>query len=213
MPDPVSDQGHDVLDLWRGSVLAALVVGAVVWGLIIYTLLRFRRRNDELPGQGPGNVKAELAYSALPVLIVAVLFGFTVLTQERVTAVSGRPDLRVEVVAFQWSWEFRYPDQGVAVTTDGVSVPRVVLPAGSTVRFTLTTKDVNHAFWVPEFLMKRDLIQGVTNDVDVTLSEEGTWRGRCAEFCGLYHWRMPFDVASVPPDEFDRWVVEQRAAA
>jgi cytochrome c oxidase subunit 2 len=213
MPGPVSDQGNDVLDLWRGSVLAALVVGAVVWALIVYSLLRFRRRNDELPSQGPANAKAEWAYTALPVLIVAVLFGFTVLTQERVTAVTGRPDLRVDVVGFQWSWEFRYPEQGVVVTGDGVSVPRLVLPAGSTVRFSLTTKDVNHSFWVPEFLMKRDLIQGVENEVDVTLTEQGTWRGRCAEFCGLYHWRMPFDVASVPPEEFDRWVVGQGGTA
>ena len=184
----------------------------MVWTLIVVTVLRFRRRNDDLPDQGTGNERAELVYTAVPILIVAVLFTFTAFTQERVTAVGDHPDLDVDVVAFQWSWEFRYPDHGVVVTTDGVSVPRLVLPVGSTVRFTLRTRDVIHSFWVPEFLMKRDLIQGVDNEVDVTLAEEGTWRGRCAEFCGLYHWRMPFDVVSVPQAEFDRWVAEQRGS-
>lgn len=212
MPDAVSDEAHDVLRLWRGSVLAALAVGAVVWTLIVYSLVRFRRRSDDLPSQAVGDARVELAYTALPVLIVAVLFGLTVLTQERVTAVSDHPDLSVDVAGFQWSWEFRYPEQGVVVRSDGVDVPRLVLPVGSTVQFTLTTRDVNHSFWVPEFLMKRDLIQRVDNVVDVKLDEEGTWRGRCAEFCGLYHWRMFFDVASVSQVEFDRWVAEQRGS-
>jgi cytochrome c oxidase subunit 2 len=213
MPDAVSDQARDVLHLWQGSVLTALAVGALVWTLIVVSLVRFRRRNDDLPGQAVGNARTELAYTAVPVLIVALLFAFTVSTQERVTAVSSTPDLEVEVVGFQWSWEFRYPDQGVVVRSDGVDVPRLVLPVGATVRLSLTTRDVNHSFWVPEFLMKRDLIAGVDNHVDVTPRQEGVWRGRCAEFCGLYHWRMPFDVASVPRSEFDRWVGEQQGAA
>ena len=83
---------------------------------------------------------------------------------------------------------------------------------GSVVRFHLTTRDVVHSFWVPSFLSKRDTIQGVDNQMDVVVEQEGRWRGRCAEFCGLDHWKMLFDVRAVPDDEFAEWFEEARSA-
>ena len=213
MPDSVTEQGDDVLGLWRGSVLAGMAVAALVWGLVVWSVLRYRRRNDDLPSQTPENIPIEIAYTITPLVIVAVLFGFTVATQERVDASDDDPDLTVEVVGFQWSWEFRYPDQGVVVRSDGVDPPRLVVPVGRTVRFELRTTDVNHAFWVPEFLVKRDLIPNVDNEIDVDVTEAGVWRGRCAEFCGLEHWRMLFDLEAVPADEFDARLAEVAEAA
>ena len=212
-PEPASEQGGKILGLWQGSVLVALAVGALVWALIVWTVLRYRRRDDTLPSQEPENIPVEVAYTVAPLLVVAALFGVTVFTQEEVTASDPDPDLVVEVTGFQWSWEFAYPDEGVEVVSNGDDPPRLVLPVGATVRFELATTDVNHSFWVPEFLVKRDLIQGVENTIDVDVERAGEWTGRCAEFCGLDHWKMNFAVSAVPQGEFDRWVEAEQARA
>lgn len=212
LPEPASDQGEDILGLWRGSFLAALAVGALVWGLIVWAGFRYRRRNDDLPSQTPENIPIEVIYTAVPLVIVAVLFGFTMLTQERVTALSDDPDLVVEVVGFQWSWQFTYPDEGVSVRSDGVEPPELVVPVGSTVRFDLETVDVNHSFWVPELLVKQDLIPDVDNALEVDVVREGTWTGRCAEFCGIEHYDMLFTFSAVSPAAYETWLDERREA-
>ena len=209
LPDPASADGEQILGLWKGAVLAGLAVAALIWALVAWSILRYRRRNDDLPSQTPENIPLEIAYTLTPLLVVAVLFGFTVATQEEVTGAEGRPDLEVEVVGFQWSWEFRYRDLGVDVESTGEEDPVLVLPVGATVRFDLVAEDVDHSFWVPEFLVKRDLIPRVDNHIDMEVTREGEWTGRCAEFCGLQHWAMRFGVRAVPQDEFDRWVRDQ----
>ena len=215
VPEPVTEQGREIAELWHGSVIAGAVVGALVWGLIVWSVIRFRRRDDEVPSQTPHNVPLEVAYTVGPLMVVAGLVAFTIPVQNRVVDVDREPDLEIDVVGFQWSWEFRYEDDAVVVTGEGGDVddrPELVLPVGSLVRFHLETTDVVHSFWVPEFLEKRDLIQDVDNVVDVEVVEPGTWRGRCAEFCGLDHWQMLFEVRAVPDDEFEDWFDEMRAA-
>ncbi len=210
-PDPVTGDGQDILALWRGSHWVGAGVGLLIWGLVVFSVLRYRRRNDDLPSQSRENIPVEIAYTVTPLVIVAVLFGFTVVTQQRVTALSENPDVVVDVIGFQWSWQFEYPDEGVTVASDGVGAPRMVLPVGSTVRFRLRTSDVNHAFWVPRFLVKSDLIPRIDNQFEVTVAEAGEWVGRCAEFCGLDHYRMLFEVAAVPEPQYRDWLDEQRA--
>ena len=209
LPDPATEDGESILGLWKGAVLAGLAVAALIWALVAWSILRYRRRNDDLPSQSPHNIPLEIAYTVAPLVIVAVLFGFTMLVQEDVTGAETDPDLEVEVVGFQWSWEFRYRELGVDVESTGEGDPVLVLPVGATVRFDLVAEDVNHAFWVPEFLEKRDLIPRVDNEVFVEVTRAGEWTGRCAEFCGLKHWAMRFGVRAVPQDEFDRWVRDQ----
>ncbi|MGI8757976.1 MAG: aa3-type cytochrome oxidase subunit II [Acidimicrobiales bacterium] len=211
-PEPVTEQGDDVLALWRGFHWVALGVGLLIWGLVIFSVIRYRRRSDELPSQSPYNIPLEVAYTIVPLLIVIVLFVFTVFSQQRVTALVEEPDVVVDVVGFQWSWQFDYPDEGVTVLSDGVNAPRLVLPVGSTVRFRLESTDVIHSFWVPRFLVKRDLVPGIDNEIDVAVTEEGEWAGRCAEFCGLDHYRMNFSVAAVAPAEYAAWLDDQRTA-
>jgi cytochrome c oxidase subunit II len=210
-PDPVSDRGGDVLDLWRTSFVLAAAVTALVWGLVLWSVIRYRRRNDDLPSQTPYNIPIEILYTAVPLVIVAVLFALSVGVQRRVNEKVGRPDLRVEVIGFQWQWQFRYPG-GVVVTGTPDEPPTMVLPVGSTVRFDLRSSDVNHSFFVPELLYKRDNIQGVDNVIDLKVTERGTWTGRCAEFCGLDHYRMTFTVEAVPRAEFEEWLDEQPVA-
>lgn len=210
-PEPASEQGTDILSLYRGAMWVGLGVGALVWGLVIWSIIRYRRRNDDLPSQVPENIPIEIFYTVVPLLIVLGLFGFTVRTQTETTGRPDDPDVVVEVTGFQWSWRFAYPDEGVVVEPDGLGEPELVLPVGATVLFDLETVDVNHAFWVPELLTKRDLIQGVDNFLAVEVTEVGTWTGRCAEFCGIEHHSMLFTLRAVPPEEYDEWLDDRRA--
>ena len=126
------------------------------------------------------------------------------------TETNGEPDVIVDVVGSQWRWDFSYQDTEIVGTGEISSVPELVLPVGATVRFNLTSGDVIHSFWVPEFFYKRDLIPGETQSFDVDLgSETGTFEGKCAEFCGLEHYSMQFTLRIVSEGEFASWVAEQ----
>ena len=141
-----------------------------------------------------------------------VLFLVSVGTERYVTRHVADPAETVEVTAFQWGWQFHYPAEGVTVTGSGNDhPPELVLPAGVTTQLELSARDVVHSFYVPQFLEKRDLIPGIHNVVDVTPSRTGVFPGRCAEYCGLDHWRMDFAARVVPEDEFRRWAQQQAA--
>lgn len=211
MPDSATEQGDTVLDLWSPAVIAALVVGGLVWGLITWSVIRYRKRSEVLPSQVEEHIPIEVVYTVVPVIVVAVLFVIGSLAYRDVNHTSAEPDHVVTVTGFQWSWQFAYEGTDVVVqgTGEGNDGPELVLPVGETTRLELVSEDVAHSFWVPEFLGKRDLIPGVENAIDVTPTEEGTFRGRCAEFCGLDHWRMYFQVRLVSPEEFDAWLAEE----
>lgn len=215
-PDAASEQGAEISSLYRGTMLAALAVGALVWGLIAWSLLRYRRGKrpiEDIGSQRGLHVPLEVLYTVLPIVIVAVLFFFSLRTQNEVTELDPDPDVTVEVIGFQWQWQFRYPDDDVTVTGASVGAPpELVLPVGQTSRLRLVSNDVNHSFWVPRFLSKRDLIPGVRNEIDVTPTKTGSFVGRCAEFCGLDHWRMNFTVRVVSAAEYEAWLAQQQGS-
>ena len=210
MPDPVTEQGESVSRLWTPTMVAAFAVGSLVWALAIWSVVRYRRRNDTLPTQVGEHIPIEVVYTVVPILVVAVLFVVGTATTTKVEEKVANPDVVVDVEGFQWSWQFTYVDEDVLVSGDGSGTdgPELVLPVGLTTRLNLVSDDVAHSFWVPEFLTKRDLIPGVDNEIDVTPTETGTFRGRCAEYCGLDHWRMYFQVRIVTAEEFAAWVEE-----
>ena len=210
-PEPKSTEGESIYSLWQGFFIASIFVAALVWGLVLYSIIRYRRRNDDIPSQKPYNIPVEVVYTTAPVLIVAALFGFSVATEGNVTDVDPDPVAHIEVVGFQWSWQFVYTDEDITVTGEVGEPPEMVIPLGQPVVLELVSEDVNHAFWVPDFLSKRDLIPGVQNSITVTPTETGSYIGRCAEFCGLDHWRMYFSVRVVPQAEYDDWLAEQTA--
>jgi cytochrome c oxidase subunit 2 len=213
-PDPKSEQGDSILQLWQGFFLVAIAVALLVWGLLVYVLIRYRRRSadgDGLPTQRHYNGPLEIGYTVAPILVVAVLFGFSVATEDNVNRLDPEPAAVVEVLGFQWSWQFHYPEEGVTVTGEPGEPPELVLPLGRPAQLDLVAADVAHSFWVPDFLSKRDLIPGVHNEIDVTPTELGSYVGRCAEFCGLDHWLMSYTVRVVPEDEYEEWLAEQQA--
>lgn len=214
-PDPATKEGGHALTLWQGFFVAACVVGAVVLGLILFAAIRFRRRGDDLPSQKAYNVGWEIAYTATPIVIVAMLFGFSLVAQDKLDRSVDRPDLVVNITGFQWGWQFEYPDRRITITgaAEADEKPTLVLPAGQTTRLVMRTTDVVHSFWVPSFLNKRDMIPGVDSSMDVTPTQVGTFDGRCAEYCALDHWRMSFTLKVVPVEELDRAIADAAAAA
>ncbi|GAA2627470.1 cytochrome c oxidase subunit II [Paractinoplanes durhamensis] len=217
----VSLQAHKMYDLWIASVIAALIVGVFVWGLIFWCVIRYRKRGDELPVQTRFNMPMEVLYTVTPILIVAVLFYYTAIVQTDVDKLSKNPDQVVQVVAFKWQWEFDYRDgmgkdaNTVASTVGSADViPLLVLPTGKKIRFEETSKDVIHSFWVPEMLFKRDVFPGSARNVfEVTLDKEGRYVGRCAELCGTYHAFMQFELVVVSPDRFDKYLTAKKGGA
>ncbi len=213
----ITDQSKQMYDLWIGSVVAALVVGAFVWGLIFWCILRYRKRGDELPPQTRYNLPIELLYTIVPFLIISVLFYYTATVESAVDRQPTNVDVTVDVTAFKWNWEFSYrPDPGTSqkpVTTIGTSdyIAVLVVPTGKTIRFTEHAQDVIHSFWVPELLFKRDVFPGnVTNSFVVTIQKEGAYVGRCAELCGTYHSQMNFELRAVSWDEYQRFITAKQ---
>jgi cytochrome c oxidase subunit 2 len=213
----ITDQSQRMYDMWIGSVIAALVVGFFVWGLIFWCVIRYRKRGEELPVQTRYNLPMEVLYTIAPFLVVAVLFYYTAVIQHEVEQTSENPDVVVEVVAFKWNWQFNYqdgmgPDAETIASTVGTSdqIPVLVLPTGRTIRFELTATDVVHSFWVPELLFKRDVFpgEGLRNVFEVTIQvdKEGHYVGRCAELCGTYHSMMNFELRAVSPEVYEQYL-------
>jgi cytochrome c oxidase subunit II len=209
-PTPVTKQGAESRDLWRVFVFTALAIGAIVYCLVVFVVLRYRHRrpgDGENPDQRQYNVPLEIFYTALPLVIVGVLFGLSIRTERDVTSTAAPPDLTVRVVGFQWQWQFVY--EGTPVTITGVpgKDPVLVLPTERNVRLEMVSADVVHSFWVPHFIEKRDLTPRVDdNAIEVRITQPGQWAGVCSEFCGLDHTKMRFSVKALPGDQFDAWL-------
>jgi cytochrome c oxidase subunit 2 len=214
-------QSEDTFELWRVFFLSAAVVASIVYGLIFWCVIRYRRREGDDPdaqgSQVRANVPIEVLYSVLPFVLATTLFVLTFRTEQVIDDVSPNPDMVLNVEGFAWGWRFTYPDEGVSVVSppsgEGIAGPEIVLPLGRTIRVVLTSDDVIHAFWVPEFLFKRDAIPGRPTRFDLTTTEPGTFRGQCAEFCGLNHAYMTFSVRVASPAEYEAWLDAQRSAA
>lgn len=213
LPEGATEQGREIHALWRFTFWAALAVAVVVYGLIIWTTVRYRRRGEGTPPQFRSNIPLEIVYTIIPVLIVGVLFLLTYRTETSVETPAEEPAATVRVEAFNWSWRFTYQDRDVSVYGTPDDPPEMVVPVGEPVRIVLTATDVIHAFFVPEFLFKRDAIPGRTTRFDLRVEEPGVYRGYCAEFCGLDHWRMRFTVRAVAGEDFRSWLEEQAASA
>jgi cytochrome c oxidase subunit 2 len=223
-------QAHNEFLLYSGTVIAAIVVGVFVALLIVWAIVRYRRRSEEMPRQFQYHIPLEITYTVVPVIIVMILFVFTVIVENRVDAVSPTPAVKVHVTAFQWGWSFDYPGNVnvTGVTTEdpdpvglngGSCAPSVdclgpglVVPAGQTTRITLTTKDVIHGFYVPQFNFSRYAQPGVTNTFDLTVQHSGVYRAQCTQLCGLYHSLMFFHVVALPPSQFQAWLSSEQNA-
>ena len=220
MPDPATEQAEHIFSLWRYAWIAALVTGAVVWGLIFWVVVRYRRKSDdEIPVQTRYNLPLEIFYTIAPIIMVIVFFYHTVNAQNAVLQDTDE-DHVVNVVGQQWSWTFNYTDEeatggeGTNVYTSGTgsNIPTLVLPVDKTIQFNLYSPDVIHSFGIPAFLMRMDVIPGRTNSFEVTPDTIGTFRGKCYELCGSYHSRMLFNVEVVSEADYEQYLQDLEAA-
>lgn len=218
LPPPLTEQAEDIDEVWNIFLIGAFVTFAFVAVLVVYVLLRFRRRDDRLPRQVRENIPVEIAYTVVPLLIVIALFVITFTTVRALDDVEdaeGEIDLVVGVVGFQWQWRFVYPESGIVVTGTEEEIPELVLPASSTIRFDLSSVDVIHSFWIPGFRFKRDMFPNEEQSFAVDVAEAtGTYAagGVCSEFCGLDHHKMFFDLRVVTPAEFERWIADNEGS-
>ena len=220
-PVGVTPQAENMRTLWTWSCVAALVVGAITWGVMFWAMIFHRKRageDDVPPRQTQYNLPVEIVFTVVPTIIVAVLFAFTVQVQNNVNDLDDAPQVKIAITAFQWNWEFGYTDTrtptGAPITTIGTAdtIPLLVLPTDRTIQFTQRSNDVIHSFYVPEFLFKRDVFPypEKNNQRNVwrieRIDHEGAFVGRCAELCGAYHAVMNFEVRALNPDLYDRYI-------
>ncbi len=225
-PEAKSVEGQEIRNLYDIVFGFAVVIFFVVEGLIIWSVIRYRRKpgDDELPPQTHGNNLAEITWTLIPTIIVIVLFFASWQTLNSVEAVSSQPNLKVRAIAGQFQWSFDYlPADATADTKPLFTITSptgpdggLTLPAGQTTHLFLHSSDVIHAFYVPQFLFKRDVVPGITNqfDLDIPAEDAGqTYRGQCAELCGIGHAIMLFEVHVLAPNDFQTWLTKAQAAA
>jgi cytochrome c oxidase subunit 2 len=218
-----------IMDLWVNSWIAALVVGTITWGLIIWCLVAYRRRKGTVgfPRQTSFNLPLEVFYLTIPIFMVLVFFYFTDRDQQAIDNRSEPAEVVVDVRGKQWAWDFNYKagdvieedvhEAGVQTnltgnTIDKEQLPTLYLPVNKSVDLELNARDVIHSFWVPAFLQKRDMIPGKTNYIRFTPTKEGTYDGKCAELCGEYHSEMLFRVKVVSESEFQTHMENLKSA-
>ena len=227
MSPGITKQGHDTFRLWVGTFIAGLAVAVFVYLLIAWAIFAYRRRDDAMPPQFHSAIRLEVVYVTIPLLIVATLFYFTVVTENQVNAISPHPDQVVKVVAYRWGWRFTYADgahrlEGVTIATNGephalpqantsALYPQLVLPLGEITEIDLTSTDVIHAMYVPAMNFSRQAVPGYANVFDFTPTTTGVFSGQCVQYCGLYHAEMLFSVRVMPPAAFRQWLGDTQA--
>ncbi|MFM6968185.1 MAG: cytochrome c oxidase subunit II [Microbacteriaceae bacterium] len=214
-----------IIGLWSTSWMVLLVVGVITWGLIIWAAIAYRRRQSDtgLPAQLRYNMPIETFFTIVPLILIIGFFAFTARDEAAIEQANPNPDYTIQVFGKRWAWDFNYVTDNVYET--GIqaqendanhiiedSLPVLYLPVGKTIEFDLESRDVNHSFWIVDFLYKKDMLPGQTNHWYVTPEEEGTYRGKCAELCGEYHSLMLFTVKVVSQDEYDAYIQSLRDA-
>ncbi len=224
-PQGATLEGQDMQYFWSATFIAAMIIGVITWALMFWSFAFHRKKKGSplYPKQTKENLPLEIVYTAIPLVLVMVLFYFTVTTENRVLKMEANPDVTVQVTAFKWNWDFSYqgtrsPDAAAAdglvhtIGSDG-EIPILVLPVDKVIQYNLRSMDVIHSFWVPEFLFKRDVFPSPeANQVDNgdkfqnTITQTGAMVGRCAELCGRLHSMMNFEVRAVSNDLFEEYL-------
>jgi cytochrome c oxidase subunit II len=196
---------HKIDTLYDVLLICSVPVFVLVMTIAIYSVLKFRAKPGDMGDGAPihGNTRLEIAWVTIPFLMVTGLavYGWIVLTDIE----AKKPnELRVDVRGQQFAWRFTYPDQG------GVKSNQLVLPKDRPVDFHITTNDVIHSFWVPQFRLKSDAVPGLTTKIRLTPDRLGRYDVVCAELCGIGHATMRQRVRVVRPDEFRSWLAVAR---
>jgi len=226
----VTDMSRRVQALHHVSLTVCVVVGVVVFGAMFYSIFAHRRSRRPQPAHFHENKRLEVIWTLIPTFI---LVGMAIPATTTLMEIEDNsdPDLTVLITGSQWKWQYKYVEAGLGYYSN-FSTPRrqvdnlepksehyplevdrpLVLPTHKKVRFLMTSEDVIHSWWVPDFAVKQDAIPGFINEAWTRIDKPGVYRGQCAELCGKDHAFMPIVVEVRPEAEFDRWLAGQRQA-
>jgi cytochrome c oxidase subunit 2 len=224
----VTPISHDMYGLHMIALWVCVAIGVIVFGVMIYSILHHRKSKGHQAANFHDNDKLEILWTIVPFLILIGLAipATEVLIRQKDTAHS---DVTIKIVGYQWKWEYEYLDQGIRFFSN-LSTPYnqiqnkqpkspwyllevdhpMVLPVNKKIRFLVTSNDVVHSWWVPDLGIKRDAIPGFMHEAWARIDKIGTYRGQCAELCGINHGFMPIVVKVVSEQEFEQWVNEQK---
>jgi len=219
--DPVAAQSSVSAELINQLnnklLLIAVPITLLVEGILIYTVFRFRNSDDAKPTQENRRLEITWTIATAIILLFVGVASYGVLANENVTFEQGDQavapddnDVLVHMDAFQWGWQASYPQEDVSIASTS---PTVVVPVGQNVYFNITSSDVLHAFHVPEMGLKQDAMPGQSNVIKTVPLEEGTYQGYCAEFCGVAHSQMYFEIKVVSQDEYQQYLEEQKSGS
>jgi len=228
----MTDKTSQFIDLWNGAWAAALAVGVLVWILVLWCVIAYRRRqnDNELPVQLRYHVPLELLYTIIPIIMIGTLFVFSSRATAEMVDTDAEADIYIEAYGKQWSWDFNYLGESKDDDSDDVffsgerisftgnevgveeTLPTLYLPVDQTVEITVKSRDVIHSFWIPAFVYKLDMIPGRDNTFQVTPQVEGVYSGKCAELCGEFHGEMVFNVAVVDQETYEAEMAALRDA-
>jgi cytochrome c oxidase subunit 2 len=206
---PKSSASDQIARLWWVMLIASAVIFGVVLVLVFVAVLRRRGSEQAPPTTSRGGLWIPAVGGiAIPIVVLAGLFALTLRTLPRTSPASASATgLTIEVVGRQWFWDVAYPGTGVRTANE------IHIPVGIPVNVEVSSGDVVHSFWVPELNRKIDMIPGQTNRVTLEADQAGTYRGQCAEFCGLQHAHMAFYVVAEPKAKFDAWLARESQPA
>ena len=206
---PASNEAAKINGLFNFILIAAGIVFVLVESMLLFTVLRHRNRPPQSAVQFHGNTKLEIAWTAAPAVILAVVMGATLQTMGQVRAVTSENVLRVTAVGHQWWWEFRYPDLGI------VTANEMIVPVNTVIEVALESVDVEHGFWAPELFGKMDAVPGYTNRVRFTptVVRNDYFGGQCTQFCGVQHAQMRFGIVVRSAAEFQAWAAQMQQPA
>ena len=209
----ISEKSQEVHTLYLIILGLAGLVFICVEAALIWCVVRYRKRDDAPAPQTVGGSRSLGVFFAIPAVIVAILFPFGEMTLMKIQE-QEIPQVQIHVEGFQWEWTFLYVNEGIFVSGKTLVRPAVmVLPVDEPVEITLDSRDVIHSFFIPALLFKRDAIPGRTSTFTFTPTELGTFHSQCAEFCGLWHSKMTFEVKVVTSTDYQEWIKQQRKAA
>jgi cytochrome c oxidase subunit 2 len=232
----VTDLSHEVYDLHMLVLKVCAAIGVVVFGAMIYSMIKHRKSKGHEAATFHESTKMEILWTILPVIILVALAipaAKALIKMED----SSNADMTIKITGYQWKWQYEYPEEGISFFSNLDSSSReasardsgidpatvdnyllevdnpLVIPVGKKIRFLFTANDVNHGWWVPDLAVKKDAIPGFINDMWANVNEPGIYRGQCVELCGKDHGFMPIVVIAKEESEYNDWVAAQVASA
>lgn len=231
----VTELSREIYGLHMLVLWICVAIAVAVFGVMIYSIATFRRSKGAVPATFDHSTKAEIVWTVIPVAILVFMAVPAARTLVKIDDTRGS-DITIKATGYQWKWQYDYVDQGVTFFSSlarasnearqvdsGVKPESVdnylldvdnplVVPVGKKVRMLITSADVIHSWWVPDFAIKKDAIPGYINELWFRADKAGTYRGQCVELCGRDHGFMPIVVVVMEQPQYDAWLAERKAA-